>query len=234
MLLPDLDVLLSDEVRLDRRGQAATRSLMSLSHVARAYALAGDDDRALAYLAQAEQVALESGRPLDRCHALWTAGVVHRTANRPGEAVPRLDRGHALAAEHELTFWQTLIGPELVAAVAASGRRDEAADLLPDVLAAAMATGFPMNQTRALVHAAEVALALDAPERARDHAQQALRVCAGLDHPLYEALARRSLGAALHGLGDHDRAARELAGALRLAEVLEAYPLVTALRSASD
>jgi class 3 adenylate cyclase/tetratricopeptide (TPR) repeat protein len=234
LLVPDLDVLLSDEVRLDRRGQAATRSMMSLSHVAHAYALAGDDDRALAYLARAEQVARESGRPLDRCHVLWTAGAVHRAANRADEAVSRLDRGHALAAEHELTFWTTLIGPELVAAVAAADRRDEAADLLPGVLAGAMATGFPMHQTRALVHAAEVTLVLGAPAHARDHAQEALRRCAGLDHPLFEALALRWLGMALHALGEHDRARRELAGALRLAESLDVTPLITALRSASN
>ncbi|HSK97140.1 MAG TPA: AAA family ATPase [Euzebyales bacterium] len=232
LLVPDLEYLLSDGVRLDRRGQAATRSLMSLSHIARAHAIAGDDDRGLAHIAHAEQVAQESGRPLDWCHVLWTAGVVHRAAGRVDEALSRLRRGHALAAEHELTFWATLIGPELVTAVAASGLTDEAADLLPRVLEAALATGFPMTQTRALVHAAEVALTLGRPEHARDHAEQALRRCAGFDHPLYEALALRSLGAALHALGDHDRAGRETAAALRLAESLHARPLIATLRAA--
>jgi class 3 adenylate cyclase/tetratricopeptide (TPR) repeat protein len=232
LLAQDLEFLLSEGRRLERRGQAATRSLMSLSHIATAHAIAGHDGEALAHLAQAQQLAQESGRPLDRCHVLWTAGTVHRYAARVDEAIEELGQGRALAVEHELTWWVTAIGPELAAAAAAADRHDEAADILTDALPAAMATGFPMSQTRALVHAAEVALVLGDPGRAREHAEEALRRCSGFDHPLYEALALRWLGAALHALGDRDGARRETARALRLAESLHVRPLITSLRSA--
>jgi class 3 adenylate cyclase/tetratricopeptide (TPR) repeat protein len=230
LLAPDLGFLLSDAHRLERRGQAATRSLMSLSHLAMAYSLAGRDAEALAAISQAEQLTRQSRRPLDRCHVLWSAGDVHRNAGRSADAVPLLETGYGLAREHELTWWATLLGPELAAALAADGRHVEAADVIKRALQPALATGFPMNQTRALVHAAEVHVACGEPGQAREHAMEALRHCAGFDHPLFEAHALRWLGVAATLLGDPQQAIDALSGALRLAESLRAHLLTTSIR----
>jgi tetratricopeptide (TPR) repeat protein len=230
LLAGDLAFILSGERRLERRGQGATRSLMSLSHLAMACSLAGHDAEALAYAAQAEQLARESGRPLDRCHVLWAAGDVHRNAGRDGDAIPLLDAGYRLALEHELTWWVTLLGPELAAALAAAGRYEEAIATIERALEPATATGYPMNQTRALVHAAEVDVALGERGQARTHAQKAMRQCAGLDHPLFEAHALRWLGIAATMLGYVEQARAELTSALRLAESVRAHLLTANLR----
>jgi tetratricopeptide (TPR) repeat protein len=203
---------------------------MSLSHLAMACSLAGDDAQALTYIAQAEQLAGESGRPLDRCHVLWAAGDAHRNLGRDGDAIPLLDAGYRLALEHELTWWVTLLGPEFAAALAAAGRHDEALATIERALEKATATGYPMNQTRALVHAAEVDLALGEPGQARKHAQKAIRHSAGFDHPLSEAHARRWLGLAAILLGHAEQAGQELASALRLAESVRAHLLTARLR----
>jgi tetratricopeptide (TPR) repeat protein len=230
LLAGDLAFILSGERRLERRGQGATRSLMSLSHLAMAHSLAGHDAQALAYTAQAEQLASESGRPLDRCHVLWAAGDVHRNAGRDGDAIPLLDAGYRLALEHELTWWVTLLGPELAAALAATDRHDEAVATVERALEPATATGYPMNQTRALVHAAEVDIALGEPGQARTHAQKAMRQCVGLDHPLFEAHALRWMGVAAALLGHADRARDELTKALHLAASLRAELLEASIR----
>lgn len=234
LLLSDLGVLMADAHRLERRGQAATRSLMSLSLLALANALAGRDAEAVRYVEQAEQVAQESARPLDRAHVLWTAGSVDRHAERAHDAVRRLAAGHVLALEHDLTFWSTVLGPALAAAMAAAGRHDEAEETVALTFGRAMATGFPMAQTRALVYAAEVEIALGRSEQGRVHAQQALHHAAGFDHPLYEAYALRSLAIALTGLGQPERAGPTLMASLRLAESLRARPLITRLREDLD
>jgi tetratricopeptide (TPR) repeat protein len=234
LLLPDLALLLSDAERLERRGQAATRSLMSLTHLALARALAGHDAHARQCVAQAEQVANDTGRPLDRVHLLWTTGTIDRLSGHHDDAVTRFDAGQALAREHELTWWAIQLGPALAAALAAAGRHDDAADAVRRTLAPAMEIGFPMTQTRALVHTAEVEVALGLPEQARVHAQEALRVSEGFDHPLYEAYALRWLAAALVQLDQPEQAGRELVRALRLAGALRIERLAAALREDLD
>jgi tetratricopeptide (TPR) repeat protein len=165
---------------------------------------------------------------------LWTTGTIDRLSGHHDDAVTRFDAGQALAREHELTWWAIQLGPALAAALAAAGRHDDAADAVRRTLAPAMEIGFPMTQTRALVHTAEVEVALGLPEQARVHAQEALRVSEGFDHPLYEAYALRWLAAALVQLDQPEQAGRELVRALRLAGALRIERLAAALREDLD
>jgi DNA-binding SARP family transcriptional activator len=159
-------------------------------HLARMLAECGRFEEGLTLGQRAMDSAEALGHPASLVTACWALGWLHNVRGGFHQAVPLLERGHALSRKWELSGWIPNVLEQLGCAYACSGRRNHGVRFLEESLDAYAALGrHPLT-----VHMGEAYLLADRPDEAADFAEKLLALAQRLGQPRLRALALWLLG----------------------------------------
>ncbi|MCB9673401.1 MAG: protein kinase [Alphaproteobacteria bacterium] len=177
-----------------------------------------DDQRMARHLMAAGRVSEALGRTMHAARALFAAGNAHGALDLCDQAERALvDGGDELARR-----WRPPIGIQRARALVLLGRMDEAMSCAEAVVADPEATSVEVADASIVV--ATLAILRGKLEQARDQLSSIARQCEVAGHALQRARALRSLGIALHHLGDLEGAVAAASSARDASSQVREWP----------
>ncbi len=218
--------------RLERFGQAGTRSVWCFGLLSIAQAELGAFDEALASAEEARSIAEETRRPIDLLFALHRQGGA-RLVRGEATAIAFLEESLALARTHDTPLFFAWLAGDLGWARALEGEQQEAARLLEQARETAGRLQLLQFEARALAYQSGLALKTGAGETAADKALAAIERAKVISDSSTEAMALRFLACALGAERGGEAAAQDcFAQAIALAEAGGHLPELGHCRSA--
>jgi class 3 adenylate cyclase/tetratricopeptide (TPR) repeat protein len=192
----------------------------------------GEFARGLALADEALAVADQSDHVYSRVFARHGLGVLALRKGDHAESIAALERGAALAREHQLTGILVELAGPLASAYVLAGRAAEAEALLEDAIARAVALRHRLGHGHRTAGLAEAYLGAGRPDEALPLARMAVEFMRAIGGPGLEAWAWHLVAEAAVACGDLDQADEALAAAADFAERLGMRPLVARCRLA--
>jgi tetratricopeptide (TPR) repeat protein len=196
--------------------------MKSMTHVA-----LGEIDIADHFQRRAQEIADESDRPFDRVAAGYGRGNLMLSQGNPAGAAVILDEAFALAHEHGVRIFVSVIACFRGMAYLEQGRFEEARTILADAREEAQSVGYKSIELRAAIYLAltlsqlgDVHAALDMLRDARNTARQ--QGFAGLEA---EALLGEAMVTPVTRESERAMVIRSLRGCIEIATRSEATPL---------
>ena len=212
--------------RHDRLGTTATSSVNWLSNLAAMHAALGEFDTALAFTAEAREIADETGKPFDQVMVNQWHGFVLANAGRYQEAMEPGKQALDVANEGGFEFLQAWAGCMFGNACARAGQAEAALENLKNADRLSGRLGLVACRIWCVAGLALANIEAGAPEAGRKYAEEALALARKHRCQWYELLALQHLGLvdAMPGTGRPDRSESLWLEAMALAERIEARP----------
>lgn len=192
-----------------------------------ALAECGDFGVGIAHAKRALEIAEQAEHPLSQVLGWLAVGLVLRRKGELDGAIAALERGMALCSRYWLPMWRLRLLSSVGLAYAFRGRVSEGLELMGQALEGAERMHVIVDQPMLLVHLAQALLLAGRVEEARTRAERALEIAVRQEARCEEAWARFLIGRAGGSptRNADDETAKQLNGALRLANACEARPL---------
>ena len=130
------------ELRLKRTGTTGTASVLALVCLSKTYAITGQFEKAFATIAEARQVAHDTGKPFDVSYCGVGAGFCRLVHGDPRGAATDLEEALHIARVADIALLIPSSQRYLGCAYALAGRIQEARDVLDDAIARTTAAGL--------------------------------------------------------------------------------------------
>lgn len=180
---------------LDRFHQTGTRSVWCHGHLAHAFCLAGNIEKAEEHAGRAMDSAERTGRPLDRVFAMHRRGEVLLEREEPAAAAAQMEEAMAVAERVDAPLFTVWFGCDLTPAYISLGRVEDARQLLFRQEPEARRLALHQFSAHLALRWGELALVDGADDEVARRAAEVLRTARAAKYLVLETAALRLAGA---------------------------------------